>query len=47
VDPLIGESIKMTSKSLQTFEYIIQDAMDLLNHFDSLNAKTPPPEEWL
>nr|NJM04146.1 hypothetical protein [Desulfobacula sp.] len=34
----------MTSKSLQTFEHIIQDPIDLLNHFDSLNNKPPPPE---
>ena len=34
----------MTSKALQTFEHAIQDAVDLLSHFDSLNKKPPPPE---
>ncbi|MCB2217526.1 MAG: hypothetical protein KQH59_15770 [Desulfobulbaceae bacterium] len=34
----------MTSKSYLTFEHVIQDAVDLLNHFDSLNTKPPPPE---
>jgi hypothetical protein len=34
----------MTSKALQTFEHAIQDAVDLLPHFDSLNKKPPPPE---
>ncbi|MDT4289561.1 HEPN domain-containing protein [Methylomonas sp. MO1] len=34
----------MTSKALQTFEHAIQDADDLLNHFDVLNKKPPPPE---
>ena len=34
----------MPSKALQTFEHAIQDAADLLAHFDSLNKKPPPPE---
>ena len=34
----------MSSKALQTFEHAIQDAIDLLAHFDSLNKKPPPPE---
>lgn len=34
----------MASKALQTFEHAIQDAADLLAHFDSLNKKPPPPE---
>ena len=34
----------MTSKAFQTFEHAIQDAVDLLNHFDSLNNQPPPPE---
>jgi|JRYF01.1.fsa_nt_gb hypothetical protein len=34
----------MASKALQTFEHAIQDAADLLSHFDSLNKKPPPPE---
>lgn len=34
----------MPSKALQTFEHAIQDAVDLLSHFDTLNKKPPPPE---
>lgn len=34
----------MASKALQTFEHAIQDANDLLTHFDSLNKSPPPPE---
>lgn len=34
----------MTSKALQTFEHAIQDAIDLICHFDHLNRKPPPPE---
>jgi hypothetical protein len=34
----------MTSAALQTFEHAIQDAIDLLNHFDTINKKPPPPE---
>ena len=34
----------MTSRALQTFEHAIQDADDLLNHFDALNKHPPPPE---
>lgn len=35
----------MASVSLQTFEHAIQDAVDLLNHFDNLNKQPPPPPE--
>ena len=34
----------MISKSFQTFEHVIQDSIDLLNHFDALNQQPPPPE---
>lgn len=34
----------MSSKALETFEHAIQDAVDLLNHFDSVNTQPPPPE---
>lgn len=34
----------MTSKALQTFDHAIQDALDLLNHFDVLNTNPPPPQ---
>lgn len=34
----------MASQAFQTFEHAIQDAVDLLNHFDALNANPPPPE---
>jgi len=34
----------MTSKAFQTFEHAIQDAIDLLNHFDALNTNPPPPQ---
>lgn len=34
----------MTSKALNAFEHAIQDAVDLMSHFDSLNRKPPPPE---
>lgn len=34
----------MTSQAYQTFEHAIQDAIDLLNHFDALNTNPPPPE---
>lgn len=34
----------MPSKALQTFDHAIQDAVDLLAHFDALNKKPPPPE---
>lgn len=34
----------MTSLALQTFEHAIQDAIDLLVHFDSINKQPPPPE---
>lgn len=33
----------MSSQSIQTFEHAIQDATELLNHFDALNANPPPP----
>lgn len=32
-----------SSKAFQTFNHIIQDAVDLLGHFDAINAQ-PPPE---
>lgn len=34
----------MPSRAIQTFEHAIQDAVDLLNHFDALNTKPPPPQ---
>ena len=34
----------MTSKALQAFDHAIQDATDLLDHFDTLNKQPPPPE---
>jgi len=34
----------MPSKALETFDHTIQDAADLLSHFDALNKKPPPPE---
>ena len=34
----------MTSRALQTFDHAIQDAIDLLNHFDALNTNPPPPQ---
>jgi len=34
----------MQSKAIQTFEHAIQDAIDLLSHFDALNTKPPPPQ---
>ena len=34
----------MTSNAFQAFSHAIQDAVDLLNHFDSLNKSPPPPE---
>jgi hypothetical protein len=34
----------MTSTAHQTFEHAIQDAIDLLTHFDSINIKPPPAE---
>jgi hypothetical protein len=34
----------MTSVALKTFEHAIQDATDLLDHFDRINQKPPPPE---
>ena len=34
----------MTSKALQAFDHAIQDADDLLNHFDLLNTNPPPPQ---
>jgi len=35
----------MTSAALQMFEHAIQDAIDLMNHFDNLNKAPPPPPE--
>jgi len=34
----------MSSRALQSFEHAIQDATDLLNHFDRINQLPPPPE---
>jgi len=34
----------MHSKALIAFEHAIQDANDLLNHFDALNTQPPPPQ---
>ncbi len=34
----------MTSQAIQTFDHAIQDAIDLLSHFDALNTKPPPPQ---
>lgn len=34
----------MKSAALGTFEHAIQDAVDLLAHFDSINKQPPPPE---
>lgn len=34
----------MPSRAYQTFEHAIQDADDLLKHFDALNKQPPPPE---
>ncbi len=34
----------MSSKALQNFAHAIQDATDLLDHFDRLNSHPPPPE---
>lgn len=34
----------MTSNALRTFDHAIQDATDLLDHFDALNKHPPPPE---
>lgn len=34
----------MPSKASLTFEHAIQDAVDLVNHFDRLNSQPPPPE---
>jgi hypothetical protein len=33
----------MTSQSIHTFNHSIQDATELLNHFDALNTNPPPP----
>lgn len=34
----------MTSKAFLTFDHAIQDAIELLDHFDALNQHPPPPE---
>lgn len=34
----------MPSRSIQAFDHAIQDALDLLSHFDALNTKPPPPQ---
>lgn len=33
----------MTSQAYQAFEHAIQDATELLHHFDALNEQPPPP----
>ena len=41
----------MPSRASLTFDHGIQDAVDLVNHFDRLNTQSPPPENevwrWL
>src|SRR5215204_5070741 len=44
VTPELTVRTQMTSRAFQTFEHAIQDADDLLNHFDALNKHPPPPE---
>lgn len=34
----------MPSKASLIFDHAIQDAVDLVNHFDKLNSQPPPPE---
>lgn len=34
----------MPSQAMQTFGHAIQDAIDLLTHFDALNTGPPPPQ---
>lgn len=34
----------MPSNASLTFDHAIQDAVDLVNHFDNLNTRPPPPE---
>lgn len=34
--------LAMTSQALQTFNHVIQDAADLLAHFDAINSQPPP-----
>ncbi|MCC4589575.1 HEPN domain-containing protein [Xanthomonas euvesicatoria] len=34
----------MPSSASVTFNHAIQDAVDLINHFDRLNSQPPPPE---
>jgi len=34
----------MGSQAVQTFDHAIQDAVELLDHFDTLNNQPPPPE---
>lgn len=34
----------MSSAALKAFQHAVQDATDLLNHFDALNKHPPPPE---
>ncbi len=34
----------MPSGASVTFNHAIQDAVDLINHFDRLNSQPPPPE---
>ena len=34
----------MASQAFETFSHVIQDSVDLINHFDVLNRQLPPPE---
>lgn len=34
----------MTSQAFEAFSHVIQDSVDLMNHFDALNKQPPPPE---
>ena len=34
----------MPSEASVTFQHVIKDAEDLVQHFDRLNSKPPPPE---
>lgn len=38
------QSPPMNSQALDTFKHAIQDATDLLKHFDTLNTNPPPPD---
>jgi len=34
----------MASQAFEAFSHVIQDSVDLMNHFDALNKQPPPPE---